>query len=169
MITDIAIPVLKRKKYAIIAIVATVLLEALSYYLTIANVAFKSIYVLIEMDGVFYTMASLLLSFAISLFFGVYLALIVFRHDMIKEEKSIKHAFTGVGGTIANVIVSGCATCGAPFLALFGAPLGLMALPLQGMEIKILSFILLIVSLHLLTQHLEKKLKCEVPTAKSTR
>lgn len=163
MIADIVIPVLKRKKYAIITIVATVLLSALSYYLTIANVAFKSFFVLVEMDGIFFTMASLLLSFCISLFFGVYLALIVFRHDILKSEKSMKHAVAGVGGTVANVIVSGCATCGAPFLAIFGAPLGLMALPLQGMEIKIVSFFLLLLSLYLLTKHIEKKLKCEVP------
>jgi hypothetical protein len=163
MIAEIAIPVLKRKKYAIIAIVATILLEALSYYLTIANVAFKSVFVLIEMDGVYFTVASLLLSFCISLFFGIYLALMIFRHDIMKEERSAKHALAGVGGTIANVIVSGCATCGAPFLAIFGAPLGLMALPLQGMEIKIVSFFLLLLSLHLLTQNIEKKFKCAVP------
>lgn len=165
MIAEIAIPILKRKKYAIIAIVATVILEALSYYLTIADVAFKSIFVLIEMDGFFFTAASLLLSFCISLFFGAYLALIVFRHDIMKAQKNAPHAIASLGGTLANVAVSGCATCGAPFLAIFGAPLGLMSLPLQGMEIKIVSFFLLLLSLHLLTKSIEKKFKCEVPAS----
>ncbi len=162
MITSVIIPILKRKKYALIAIVATILLEALSYYLTVYDVAFRSIFVLIDMDGIPTVAASLLLSFCISLFFGVYLALIVFRHDLMKGGANMKTSLPALGGTIANIVVSGCPTCGTPFLALFGAPLGLLALPFQGMEIKILSFVLLLISLTLLTQSIEKKLKCAV-------
>ena len=158
MIATIAIPILKRKKYAIITIVTTLIFSALSYYLTIVNVAFKSLFVLIEMDGIYFTLVSFLLAFFISLFFGVYLALIIFERDIKNTAGNTRGSLAGIGGTMVNIAVTGCHTCGVPFLAIFGAPLGLMFLPFHGLEIKIASFFLLLLSLHLLTKNIEKKL-----------
>jgi hypothetical protein len=160
MIKEITIPVLKRKKYALIGLAAAIIMASVSYYLTIVNVAFNSFSVLVQMDGTLFTTVSLGLSLIISALFGIYIALFVFRHDLIKDSKNAKAVITGIGGTITGVIAAACPSCGAPLLALFGAPLALMALPFQGLEIKILSIFLLLLSVYLLAESIEKKLNC---------
>ena len=160
MIASIIVSILKRKKYGLVALVAGIFMAGLSYYLTVVNVAFKSFFVLVQMDGVPFTVVSMALSLAISMLFGVYLGLFLFRHDLIKDNKNAKAIASGLGGTIAGVLGAACPTCGAPLLALFGAPLALMALPFQGLEIKVIGIFLLLLSIHLLAQSIEKKLKC---------
>jgi len=160
MIKQIVFPVLKRKKYGLIALAAAILMASVSYYLTIVNVAFHSFFVLVQMDGWTFTAISLGLSLIISILFGVYLALFIFRHDLIKDGKNSKPIISGIGGTITGVIAAACPSCGAPILAFFGAPLALMALPFQGLEIKVLSVLLLMLSVYLLAESIEKKLKC---------
>ncbi|MBI2038158.1 MAG: hypothetical protein HYT15_04540 [Candidatus Magasanikbacteria bacterium] len=65
MIKEITIPILKRKKYALVALAAAIIMAGLSYYLTIVNVAFHSFFVLIQMDGWAFTTVSLGLSLII--------------------------------------------------------------------------------------------------------
>lgn len=160
MIKAIIIPVLKRKKYGLIALAAAIIMAALSYYLTIVNVAFHSFSALVQMDGWSFVAVSLGLSLIISALFGIYISLFIFRRDLIKDSKNVKPIISGIGGTITGVIAAACPSCGAPILAFFGAPLALMALPFQGLEIKVLSILLLLLSVYLLTESIEKKLKC---------
>lgn len=160
MIKQIIPPILKRKKYALIALGAGIIMASISYYLTIINVAFHNFFILIQMDGWTFTVISLGLSLVISALFGIYIALFIFRHDLIKDSKHIKPILSGIGGTITGVIAAACPTCGAPMLAFFGAPLALMALPFQGLEIKVLSILLLSLSVYLLTESIEKKITC---------
>ena len=159
---QIFLPILKRKKYAIIALASAILMAALSYYLTIVNVAFHSFSILLQMDGWIFTTASFGLSLLISILFGIYIALLIFRRDLIKESKNPKAVISGVGGTVASILASGCPTCGAPLFAFFGAPLALMSLPLQGLEIKILSVLLMLLSIYLLANSINKKLNCAI-------
>ncbi len=160
MLFQIFLPILKRKKYLTITLVSAILMAALSYYLTIVNVAFHSFSILLQMDGPLFTSVSFGLSLAISALFGIYIALLVFRRDLIKDSKNPKAIISGVGGTVASILGSGCPTCGAPLFAFFGAPLALMSLPLQGLEIKILSVLLMLLSVYLLAKSIEKKLNC---------
>ncbi len=160
MVQSIILPILTRKKYGLIALVAATGMAGLSYYLSIVNVAFHSFFVLLQMDGLVFTTISMGLSLIISILFGVYLGLFIFRRDLIKDNKNAKAVVSGLGGTVAGVLGAACPTCGAPLFALFGAPLALMALPFQGLEIKVLGILLLLISIHLLVQSIEKKLKC---------
>ncbi|HSR89645.1 MAG TPA: hypothetical protein VLK22_04640 [Candidatus Udaeobacter sp.] len=160
MLIQIITTILKRKKYAFIALTMAIIMAAISYYLTIVNVAFHSFFILLEMDGPLFTVVSFILSLIISALFGIYVSLLVFRRDLIKDSKNAKAVLSGIGGTIASVVASACPTCGAPLLALFGAPLGLMALPFQGLEIKVLSILLMLISVYLLAKSIEKKINC---------
>lgn len=160
MLTQIVLSVLKRKKYALIAIFSALAMASISYYLTIVNVAFHSLTVLIQMDGPLFTSISLGLSLVISILFGIYIALFVFRRNLIKDSKTIKPTLSGIGGTAAGVFAAACPTCGAPLFAFFGAPLALMALPFQGLEIKVLSVLLLLLSAYFLTDSIKKKINC---------
>lgn len=160
MLKQIIPPILKRKKYALIALGAGIIMASVSYYLTIINVAFHSLPILVQMDGLQFTAISLGLSLVISALFGIYIALFIFRRDLIKDSRHVKPIISGIGGTITGVIAAACPTCGAPLLAFFGAPLALMALPFQGLEIKVLSILLLSLSIYLLTESIEKKINC---------
>lgn len=157
---EIALPVLKRKKYAFVAAITTIVIFSVSYYLTVLNVAYKSIFIYVEMEGFWFTFTSLILTLAIAILFGIYTGLFVFRRDLIK--KGMTGVVSGAGGIISSAFAAGCPSCGAPLLALFGAPTALLSLPFHGLEIKILSILLLFLSVYLLTESIEKKLKCAV-------
>lgn len=167
MMKEIALPVLKRKKYAIIALCAAAAMATSTYYLTVASVASKSINIYAQISGLSFTILAFALNLCAALLFGVYAALFAFRRDITKLNKMArhtgdKHALGGVSGATASVLSAGCPTCGAPLFALLGAPTALMTLPFKGLEIKILSILLLLFSIYLLTESIKKKLNCSV-------
>lgn len=177
MLAQIILSVLKRKKYATIAIILAILMAVISYALTIISVAKHSLITLIQMDGVMFTIVSLILSLIISILFGAHISLSIFRRNLFKNEKDAKNTLSGigemagtgaitgmggVGGTFTGMLATACPSCGAPILGLFGAPLALMSLPFHGLEIKVLSIIILIVSAYLLLRSIEKRIKCSV-------
>ena len=153
----------------------------------VKNVAFKSIAIYSAMSGFWYTVFSVAMSLAISVLSGIYLAMFLFRiaiikavpvfthslekankfafHSLtsqIKEKKDAKHAASGTGGIAAALIASGCPSCGAPLLALWGAPLALTALPFQGLEIKLFSILLLSLAIYLVAENIQKNLTCNI-------
>lgn len=164
MIVKITTSVIKRRKYWIPGVILSAVIFGLSYYLMVKNVAFKSIMIYAEMSGFWYTVFSVAMSLAVAILSGIYLALFLFRRNLIKEKKNAGHAATGAGGVTTALLASGCPTCGAPVLAIFGAPLALSALPFRGLEIKLLSILLLSLAIYLLAENIAKQLKCSMPS-----
>lgn len=154
--------ILKRKKYALIAVVNTLIIGALSYYLTVVNVYNKSIVIYAEMNGLVFTIISLALGAIISLLFGFYVALLFFRRDITRARATGNKA-AGFSATAAGLIASGCPSCGIPLLGLIGFPLGLSFLPFQGLEVKVLSIFFLGLSIYLISNNIEKNLTCDRP------
>lgn len=140
---------------------------ALSYYLMLFNITDKSIVAYAYMNGTWYTAASVAFTGIISIFFGVYVAMWLFRKDILKQRKRSAPSIMGAGGALSGIMVAGCPTCGAPALALFGAPLALMALPFKGLEIKIASIALLFLSIYWLTENVYRQVfgACELSTS----
>ncbi len=161
MIPEITASVLKRKKYWLPGAILAIALFGISYYLMVKNVAFKSVAIYAEMSGFWYTAFSLAMSLAVSVLAGIYLALFLFHRKIIKEKKNAKHA-AGAGGTATALLASGCPSCGAPVFALFGFPLALTSLPFRGLEIKLLSILLLSLVIYLLAENIQKNLMCSV-------
>jgi hypothetical protein len=153
--------ILKRKKYLITAVLLAVLLFVLSYFLTVINVFQKSIKIYADMNGTGYTVATLFLSAVMSIFFGIYGALMFFKFDL-KTIKTKSDKITTSGGGALGVAASGCPSCGSPILGLFGAPLSLMALPFRGLEIKLFSILLLFLSIYLINKNIRGHLLCKV-------
>lgn len=162
MIIEITTSVLKRKKYWIPAVILVAVIFGISYYLMVKNIAFKSITIYAEMSGFWYTAISLVMSLAVAILSGIYLALFLFRKNIIKEKRAAGHAATSAGGVTTALLASGCPTCGAPVFALFGFPLALTSLPFQGLEIKLLSILLLSLAIYLLAENIQKNLTCKV-------
>lgn len=162
MIIEITTSILKRKEYWIPGTIFAAALFGISYYLMVKNVAFKSITIYAEMSGFWYTFFSLAMSLATAVLAGIYLALFIFRRQLIKEKKNLRHAATGAGGTATALLASGCPSCGAPIFALFGFPLALTSLPFRGLEIKLLSILLLALAIYLLAENIQKNLNCQI-------
>ncbi|OGY47715.1 MAG: hypothetical protein A3J62_03995 [Candidatus Buchananbacteria bacterium RIFCSPHIGHO2_02_FULL_38_8] len=153
--------ILKEKKYAIIAIVSALVTGIISYYLTVVNVYQKSIFVYADMNGTLFTVTSLFLGTIIIILVGFYLALVIFRRDIIKI-KDIRSKTVGLGGVIGGALASGCPSCGAPLLGLVGFPLALFSLPFQGLELKALSIIFLLLAIYLISKNIKTNLICEL-------
>ena len=159
--------ILKKKKYAFIAAISSLLIGAISYYLTVVNISSKSILIFIEMSGPAFAFSSLLLSLAIALLLGVYVALLVFRRDIVRAKAMGNKLTGGIGGTV-GIIATGCPACGAPLLGLIGLPLGLFSLPFKGLELKIISIIFLLLSIYLINKNVKNNLVCKVESHQRT-
>ena len=154
-------PILKKRKYLYIAITVSIILFALSYYLTVYSITGKSIFAYAMMSGLYFTIFSLLLSVVFALLFGLYVTLVFARRDMIAG-RSTANKVAGSGGGIIGMIAAGCPTCGAPILAWLGFPLALMSLPFRGLELKVISIALLIWAIYLLAENIKKQLVCKI-------
>ena len=156
--------VYKNKKYIYITLIAAIVLFIVFYKLMLAKIADNSLKIFIMMSGYNYTFFTLLSFVVISVLFGIYLSVFIYRFKLIKimkEKKGSSIGFIGYLGLIAGVFGAGCPTCGSVIFALVGAPLALMYLPFRGLELRLLSIVILIVSIYLLTRSLYKCDVCE--------
>lgn len=85
--------------------------------------------------------------------FGVNVPLLVYRIRKYGLPKLHKHSGTGLGAII-GVFASACPVCGSTLLSLVGVAGGLTAFPLQGLELKALSFGFMILPIWLTTNEL---------------
>lgn len=113
------------------------------------------------MSGWNYTFTHLILLGIVSLLFGIYASLFFYRVNLVKcdEKRGWFSGIFGSSGFIAGLFSAGCPMCGAVLFALFGAPLALMIFPFKGLELKILSIVLLSISIHILAKSL---IECKV-------
>ena len=144
---------LKKEKYLTITIATSVIFFSLLYFLTVINVYQKSIFIYAIMNGTLFTIFSLLSSMILSVLFGIYLSLAIYKINLSKSH-SHKSNICTTGALTAGTVVTGCPSCGIPLLALVGFPLALMSLPFKGLEIKFLSIIIIIISIYFLTKKL---------------
>ncbi|MDF1498638.1 MAG: hypothetical protein P1P85_04800 [Patescibacteria group bacterium] len=156
---EIIFIILKRKRYLFVALLTFAIMTVASYYLTVSNVFHKDILIYAQMNGFLFTLISLLLGLFISVLFGFYIALLIFRKDMAVKSIS-KDKLTSFAGTSANIVASGCPSCGVPLLGLIGLPLGLSYLPFKGLELKIISAVFLLISISYISKNIRKSLKC---------
>ena len=157
--------ILKKKKYATVALIAAIAMAAISYYLTVVNIYHKSIFAYADMNGTWFTISSLTLSAVVAILVGLYVAMMIFRRDIVKA-KEVSNKAAGFGGAITGIVASGCPSCGAPILGLFGFPLALYSLPFKGLELKALSIIFLFLAIYLISKNILKNLTyiCPIPS-----
>lgn len=90
--------------------------------------------------------------------FGVNMSLLVYRWRKFGPPKLKTEAGGGVG-TLVGIVASACPVCGSTILSVIGIAGGLAAFPLQGLELKALSFGLMALPVWLMQRDL-KKLEC---------
>ncbi len=147
----------KNKKYYYLTFIVAIVLFVVLYKLTLATIADNSLKIFIMMSGYNYTYFTLLSFVVISVLFGIYLSVFIYRFKLIKlmkEKKGTSIGFIGYVGLVAGVFGAGCPTCGSVIFALVGAPLALMYFPFRGLELRLLSIVILLISIYILTRSL---------------
>lgn len=147
--------ILNNKRYRLIAVVSTIIIFSIFYYLTVTNVYRKSILIYAQMNGIAFTITSLILSLILSSLIGLYLSLVVYNVDRIRLMHNKSNIIT-IGSIFLGTAATGCPSCGIPLLALFGFPLALISLPLKGLEIKLLSIFIIFLSIYLVARRLPR-------------
>lgn len=133
--------------FAIISVASFVIL----YYFMLYSVYKNSLQVFIQMNGLNYAFLSLVFNAIISVFIGTFVSLFNYRMRIMKN-----YGYTGSIGAIVGGFAAGCPTCGAFLFSLIGFPLALMRLPFRGLELKVLSILLLLVSIHFMSLNIYK-------------
>ena len=91
-----------------------------------------------------------------SFLFGVNLELVLRKLKFLKKSGGLHITF---GAGLLSLVAAGCASCGLSFASVLGVATIVGLLPLHGLELYLLSIIILIVSLHLNLQTLVKVCK----------
>lgn len=98
--------------------------------------------------------------------FGVNAALFAYRWRKYGPPKIKGQSGTGIG-SLAGIAASACPVCGSTILSAIGIAGGLAALPLQGLELKVLSFALVALPVWLTSRELKRFAcggdKCPLP------
>lgn len=141
--------VFSRPAYILLAIVTAILFSAvywqLTYYFSPLSFQMSS-----AMAGVYFLdpktfqTLSLTLTFISSGMLGVNIAMLAHKFSGLRE--SPKKAGGTLLSGILGALASGCASCGAPILALFGFATGLALFPMQGLELKIIAVAVLAIA-----------------------
>lgn len=147
---EIVRDILSKRNYFIIFLITSLVGFVVLYKLTLATTAKKSLNIFIMMQGSIYVFVDLFVLLLISLLFGIYVSLFVYRVKIIRAVS--KTGFFGSLGLIVGLFSAGCPTCGAVLFSLIGMPLALMSFPFHGLELKVLSIILLSVSVYIVAR-----------------
>jgi hypothetical protein len=111
-------------------------------YIVLARVT--SLNALLSMTTPFYAVASLFLGVAVPFMFGAAIVQAISSDSSSDRWRGLGYSLLG---GLFGILSIGCPTCGAPLLSALGIEEGLAAFPLQGLEIKFISVLLLGIAL----------------------
>ena len=154
--------ILKHKRYFLLAFISGLVLFGGWYYLLLLNVAGHNLATYVDLNGLWYTIITMVTGTLMAIFFGIYLALLLFRHDLKQKNKSLGTGASSLGGVLVGVVTAGCPVCGVPLLGWLGAPLALMVLPLKGLEVRVIGVALLVIAIYFINKSINKQLSCEL-------
>lgn len=139
--------------YGSIGFVASIALFLVFYWSLSLN---SSIYSLINntKNEPLYLWSYILLTLGIIILFGVNASLFIFRWRKFGLPKIKTQSSSGLG-TLIGVVASACPVCGSALLATVGITAGLAAFPLQGLELKALSFGLMVLPVWLTVKEIK--------------
>lgn len=100
------------------------------------------------------TTSSLLTLIIISILFGILVGLISYKTKILKQLSSNKIGAIGSIGIFLGVLAPGCAACGVGIAALLGLGAFFQFLPFKGLEISLVSILLLTYSIYLISKSL---------------
>jgi len=141
-----------RAIYALIGIITGVGLFLIYYWLLLQTSTMTAFYYNTRID-VLYVWTYVLTTIATVILFGVNVALAVYLFRRTKRLTMKDQSGTVLGGTV-GAFAAACPVCGAFLLSLIGVSGGLASLPFNGLELKVASLLLIIISLWLIARRI---------------
>lgn len=137
--------VLRRPQFSAIAIIVSIGLGTLFWYLTFS---FAPLPDYIKMYGMSFTFTTVALGSVIAVLTGINTSMVVCRKQMTGSLGFKKGTGSSACGAFTGAAASGCPVCTMPLLGVFGLGGALALFPLQGLELKMLAIVALAVSLY---------------------
>lgn len=152
--------------YSAIGIVASLALFLVLYWSLRLNSSITNL-ILNTLNQPLYFWPYVLLTLSTIILFGINVPLLVYRVRKFGFPKLTTQAGTGMG-SVVGLFASACPVCGSALLSAIGIAGGLAIFPLQGLELKALSFGLMALPIWLTTREL-KALSCNDDTCPTPR
>jgi hypothetical protein len=151
--------VLKKANYAAIAAIVSIALGVFFWLLTF-YFSPTPLPDYIKMYGMLFTVTTVALGSMIAILTGINTSLIIYRKRMTGSFGFKKGGSTSACSAFTGAIASGCPVCTMPLLGIFGLGGALALFPFQGLELKAVAIIALIVSLYYTAKNV--KVSCKI-------
>jgi len=123
----------------------------------------QSLGIFIMMNGFWYMLSTFFLLGIAAVLFGLYVMLLIFKiKNKTKNLKRKVSGLFGASGLITGLFSAGCPMCGGFLFGIFGAPLALFFLPFKGLELRILSIIILLMAIYFFGKSIGKSNKNKI-------
>ena len=139
-------------------LISSLIFFIIFYILTLATTTDHSLNIFIMMNGISYAIWTFFLLAVIALLLGIYISLVAYFLRMRLKSNKVGSSI-GIVGMTVGLFSAGCPMCGAFLFGLFGFPLALFFMPFNGLELRVLSVLILVVSIYLISRSL---IKCKV-------
>ncbi|WP_297472412.1 hypothetical protein [Nitrosopumilus sp.] len=152
--------ILKQRKYAMIALLASTGFGLVHYFLSMSML--QTHFDVIAESIPLYLATSLSLSAVVAILAGVNISLLVYKIKGVRGINLKKSGGSTVAGSAFAVFTPGCPACTTPLIVILGAVGGLAVFPLQGLELKIISVVALLFSIYWVSRGLQQPSCCNM-------
>lgn len=140
--------------YGLIGVISSLALFLVFYWSLRLNASIDNL--IINFYGIpLYFWPYVLLTIGTLILFGINVPLLLYRIRKYGLPNFKKETGTGLGALI-GIFASACPVCGSTLLSAIGIAGGLTVFPLQGLEVKALSFVLMAVPIFLTGRELKR-------------
>ncbi|MDC8453207.1 MAG: hypothetical protein LV477_09910 [Candidatus Nitrosotalea sp.] len=151
--------VLRKPRYAFVAIAVSVILSVLFWLLTFYFTP-TPLPAYIQNYGILFTVTTVTLGTAIAILTGINTSMVICRKQMTGGLGFGKGTTSNICSAVTGAVASGCPICTAPLLGVFGLGGALALLPFQGLELKTIAIVALGISLYYTSKNV--KITCKM-------
>lgn len=151
--------VLRKPRYAFVAIVISVILSALFWLLTFYFTP-TPLPAYVQNYGILFTVTTVTLGTVIAILTGINTSMVICRKQMTGGLGFGKGTTSNICSAVTGAVASGCPICTAPLLGVFGLGGALALLPFQGLELKTIAIVILGISLYYTSKNV--KITCKM-------
>lgn len=151
--------VLRKPRYAFVAIAISIVLSVLFWLLTFYFTP-TPLPSYIQNYGILFTATTVILGTAIAILTGINTSMVICRKQMTGGLGFGKGTTSNICSAVTGAVASGCPICTAPLLGVFGLGGALALLPFQGLELKTIAIVILAISLYYTSKNV--KITCKM-------
>jgi hypothetical protein len=144
--------------YFFVGLTASVLLLDIFYWSLNRNTSLAGLLVH-NQEFPYYFVTYIFLNLLISVLFGINISFLIYRWRKFGSPFTLKASGSGIGA-ILGIIASSCPVCGTTILSTIGVMSGLSVMPFDGLEIKFISILFLLIPLFLMWKDTKKTTEC---------